>query len=64
MSRENETFRLEYEMLLTVFPNKAIINRTELMKYLGKKRWWLDSHGFTEKDFTLVCVANRLSKLR
>ena len=64
MSRETETFRLEYEMLRAAFPNKAVINRTELMDYLGKKRWWLDSHGFCERDFTLVCVANRLSKLR
>lgn len=64
MSLENETFRLELEQIKSAFPNKAIINRTELMTYLGRKRAWLDSHGFTGTDFTLVSVANKLSKLK
>jgi len=64
MSRETETYRLELEQLRAAFPNKIIISRSELMNYLGRKRWWLDSHGFTERDFTLVSVANRLSKLK
>ena len=64
MSRETETYRLELEQIRAAFPDKAVINRTELMTYLGRKRWWLDSHGFTEKDFTLVSVANKLSKLK
>lgn len=64
MSRENETYRLELEQLIAFFPGKAIINKTELMNYLGKKRVWLDSHGFTGTDFTLVNVAHKLSKLK
>lgn len=64
MSRESETYRLELEQLMTFFPGKAIINKTELMNYLGKKRVWLDSHGFTGTNFTLVAVANKLSKLK
>lgn len=64
MSRENETFRLELEMLREAFPSKAIISRTELMQYTGKGRAWLDAHGFAGKDFTLVNVANKLSKLK
>ena len=62
--RENETFRLELEQIKAAFPNQAIINRTELMAYLGRKRAWLDAHGFAGKDFTLVAVANKLSKLK
>lgn len=64
MSRENETYRLELEQIREFFPGKAIINRTELMSYLGKKRVWLDSHGFAGTNFTLVSVANKLSKLK
>ena len=64
MSRENETYRLELEQLIAFFPGKTIINRTELMSYLGKKRVWLDSHGFAGTNFTLVSVANKLSKLK
>ena len=64
MSRENETYRLELEQLMAFFPGKAIINRTELISYLGKKRVWLDSHGFAGTNFTLVSVANKLSKLK
>ena len=62
--RECETFRAELEQLRAAFPNKAIINRSELMDYLGKKRFWLDHHGFGSKEFTLVNVAHKLSKLR
>lgn len=63
MARENETYRLELEQLRNRFPNQAIINRTELMEYLGRNRTWLDNHGFSGKDFTLVQVAHRLSKM-
>ena len=64
MSRETETYRLELEQIMAAFPGKAIISRVELMQYLGKKRHWLDSHGFAGKDFTVVSVANRLSKMK
>lgn len=64
MSRETETYRLELEQIRLAFPNQAVINRTELMRYLNRGRTWLDSHGFTGKDFTLVSVANRLSKMK
>ena len=64
MSRETETYRLELEQIREFFPGKAIINRTELIQYLGKKRVWLENHGFIGTDFTLVSVANKLSKLK
>ena len=64
MSRENETFRLELEQLRLAFPNQAIINRTELQKYLCKSRNWCEAHGFCGKDYTLVKVAHTLSSLR
>lgn len=63
MARESETYRLELEQLKNHFPSQAVINRSELMAYLGKNRTWLDNHGFNQKDFTLVQVAFRLSKL-
>ena len=62
--REPETYRLELEQLLAAFPQKRVINRTELMGYLGKSKNWLLSHGFTGTEFTLVGVANKLSKLK
>lgn len=64
MARESETYRLELEQLRIAFPNKAVINRTELQEYTGKGRVWLNSHGFTQKDYTLVYVASKLSKLK
>ena len=64
MSRENETYRLELEQLMVAFPQQAVINRTELMRYLHRGRMWLDSHGFTGNNFTLVFVAHKLSKLK
>ena len=63
MARETETFRLELEQLMARFPDKTVLTRKDLMEYTGKKRGWLDSHGFTGKDFTLVKVATMLSKL-
>lgn len=63
MARENETYRLELEQLRMAFPNKIVINRTELQAYTGKGRVWLDSHGFIGTSFTLVNVAHKLSKL-
>ncbi len=64
MSRENETFRLELEQIREAFPDKRVINHTELEKYLGKSRNWCDAHGFGGKDFTLVKVAHILSNLK
>ena len=64
MSKETETYRLELERLIAFFPDKRVINRTQLMKYTGKGRTWLNSHGFTGTEFTLVGVANKLSKLK
>ena len=63
MAKETETFRLELEQLIAHFPNKTVLTRKDVMEYTGKKRGWLDSHGFAGKDFTLVKVANLLSKL-
>ena len=62
--REQETYRLELERLIAFFPYQRVINRTELMRYLGKGRTWLKSHGFEGTEFTLVGVANKLSKLK
>ena len=62
--RENETYRLELERLIEFFPHKRVINKGELMEYLGKGRKWLKSHGFEGTEFTLVFIANRLSKLK
>ena len=61
--KEPETYRLELERLIAFFPDKRVINRTELMEYTGKGRAWLKSHGFVGTEFTLVGVANKLSKL-
>lgn len=58
MSRETETYRLELEQIRAAFTGKAVINRTELMAYLGKKRSWLDSHGFAGKDF-YSCICSK-----
>ena len=58
MSRENETYRLELEQIREFFPGKAIINRTELMSYLGKKRVWLESHGFINGIAVSWCGAD------
>ena len=63
MAREPETFRLELEQLMIRFPDKTVLTRKDVMDYTGKKRGWLDSHGFIGKDFTIVKVANLLSKL-
>lgn len=64
MSRENETFRFELEQLREAFPNKAMINRKELQRYLGRSRNWCDTHGLDSKDFTLVKVAQILSSMK
>lgn len=61
--KEPETYRLELERLIAFFPDKRVINKTELMEYTGKGRTWLKSHGFEGTEFTLVGVANKLSKL-
>lgn len=62
--RENDTFRLELELIREAFPNKAVISSTELQKYLGKSKNWLYSHGLSGRDFTLVQIAHFLSNLR
>ena len=65
MARENATFRLELEQILATFPGQSILSRTDIMKYTGKGRTWLDSHGFKgRKDFTAVQVAHILSGIK
>lgn len=63
MSRERETYRLELEQVMAAFPNKAVLNRTDVMAYTGRKRTWLDNHGFTAREFTRTDVAHILACL-
>ncbi len=63
MAREKETFRLELEMVLAAFPQKHVLTRTDVMKFTGRGRKWLDSHGFTGQEFTAVDVAHTLAGL-
>ena len=61
MAREKETYRLELELVLAAFPNKRILNRSDVMHYTGRGRKWLDSHGFSGLEFTAVDVAHNLA---
>lgn len=63
MAREKETFRLELERVLAVFPHKAVLTRTDVMAYTGRGRKWLDSHGFTGTEFTAVDVAHNMASI-
>ena len=64
MARERETYRLELEQVLAAFPDKATLTRSDVMNYTGRGRKWLNSHGFTGREFTRTDVANILSGLR
>ena len=65
MARENATYRLQLEQIILMFPDKEILSRTDIMKFTGKGRVWLDSHGFKgRKDFTRVQVAHILSGIK
>lgn len=64
MSRELPLFRIELEQIMAAFPDKAVLNRTDIMRYTGRGRCWLDSHGFSGQEFTRADVANTLAGLR
>lgn len=63
MAREKETFRLELEQLIAAYPQRAVLTRTDIMNYTGRGRKWLDSHGFTGKEYTRTDVAHTLCVL-
>lgn len=64
MPREMPRYRLELESLREFFPGQQVVNRRELMAYLGRSYKWLDSHGLKGKqNFTLVEVADFMSRL-
>ena len=65
MARENATYRLQLEQIIAQYPDKEILSRTDIMKYTGRGRKWLDSHGFAGRtDFTRVQVAHILSGIK
>ena len=64
MPREMPTYRLHIEELRNHFPDRSVLSREDIMKYTGRGRKWIDSHGFRgRKDFTIVQVADILSRL-
>ena len=63
--REPEGYRDELMQLNQHFPDKAVLNRQDIMDYTGKKRYWMDSHGFKGlKSFTKQQAARILVAVR
>lgn len=64
MPRENETYRLELEQILSAFGNKRILSVTDVAGYVGRSRKWCRDHlGIDGDGVTAVKLALLLSRL-
>lgn len=62
MAREKETYRAELEEILRYFGERKILTVTDMTKYLGKSREWVQAH-ISNKPITAVQLAYALTNL-
>lgn len=61
--RESENFRDELEQLYAFFPNKRILNPSDVSRYTGKdRRWCKKTYEITGNGISVVALAKKLSQ--
>lgn len=64
MAKERETYRDELEGLRQAFPDKRILSKTDVYRYLGRGRDWCSRHlDLGETGTSVYSLARQLSAL-